>query len=505
MIRATQQHLVRNAFYAMAQVVLSAAALLISYWLLMRALPIEQIGLWSLVLGSTALARLSELGLGSSVLRYVAGDLGAGDPARAARTVGMATVVVTLLVGSLALIVHPLLLRYLLSVAPSPLDPAVRSLLPGALGGVVLGSAAQVFLSALDGGQRMDWRASLQIGGNILQLGAIWLILPRSGLTGLALVPIVQAGFLLLGAIAGTAWLLHRPLKDYLQFERDRLQGMLGYGGGLQLSAMAQMLFEPLLKILLTHWSGLALTGYFDMASRIIQQFRAIVVAAYGVLVPHIAANSGMEADDLTPIRMLYRRSSALLLGLLLPYWACVAAILPLALTLWKGQFDAVFLAVALLQFTAWGFNLLNTPAYMLYIGLGRLHWTILSHSLIGLIVLIVGPLLGRLAGGSGVLITGAAALVIGSMLVLERFHHEFAVGWCKLGTAQTLPALALLLFATVANLGLVLLCQSPSALTLLVLPAVIGPLAALLLWRSPARMELLACWPRQNQTVMDK
>ena len=146
----SRKRIARNAAFSVAQVLLSAAALILTYRILMQSLRIEEIGLWSLIVGSAAVARLSEMGLGAGVLRFVAGDHGAGRLDQAARTIGMACIGAAAMVGVLALIVQPVLLHYLLRGTPEPLHDAARALLPAALGSVVLTAIAGVFLNAID-------------------------------------------------------------------------------------------------------------------------------------------------------------------------------------------------------------------------------------------------------------------------------------------------------------------------------------------------------------------
>lgn len=492
----------RNAAFAMAQVVLSAAALLVTYWLLMRALPIAEIGLWSLVVGTTLVARLSEMGLGAGVLRFVAGDLAAGRPQDAARSIGMAGLAVTVLVGALALALQPLLLGYLLGIAPAALHPAVAVLLPAALLGVVLTAAGNVFLAAIDGCQRMDLRAGLQIGSSFIQLGLTWYFLPRWGLAGLGLVQVVQAGSLLLAGLVTMAWLLRRPLRDYLGFERARFRELLLYGGGLQIAAIAQLLFEPLLKVLLTAYSGLALTGYFDMANRIVLQFRSVIVAGYSALVPHVAALSGAGGIAPERLRAIYLETSTLLLYVLLPFFACVAAGLPLALTLWKGQFDPVFLAVALLQCGAWLVNALSLPAYMLNVGTGQLRWNIAAHVVMGLATLLLGPPLGSSLGGTAVLVLGGVALSAGSLVVPLAFHRSQGLGFAGPVQARHLPAALLVLAAFAAAIAVAMTGAAPDRTVLIGLPALTLAAALALGWRDPLRDRVLAGLPVLNRLI---
>jgi O-antigen/teichoic acid export membrane protein len=445
--------LARNAAASVAQVLLSATALFLTYRLLAQHLPIEQIGLWALIIGSTAVARLAEFGLGAGVVRFVAGDVAAGRRDMAARTAGMAAVAVLLLVGVAAMLAYPLVLPALLSVTPSGLGDAARLLLECALASVVMGAVGNVFLGTLDGCQRMDVRAALQVCGNLIQLIATWIALSGGGgLGALGAVQIAQAAFLMIGGAILTFKFVGAPAGDYVQFDSARLRQIASYGGALQVSAVAQMLFEPLTKVMLTGFGGLALTGYFELANRLILQLRGIIVAAYAALVPHVAAQVSDSHFPVDEIRAIYVRSFRLLLYVLLPCLACVAAGLPLALTLWLGRLEPMLLSIALLQFVGWSVNTLNAPAYYLFISLGKVRAPILAHVLIGLVTATLGSLCGFLWGGAGVLIGAWAALVAGSLYLVLAFHRVFDVHWRDLAggreVGQTLLVAAGLVFA---------------------------------------------------------
>lgn len=488
--------LARNALAMVAQVVISALALLATYWLLLRALSIEEIGLLSLVAGTAAMARLSEMGLGGGVLRFVAADLAAGEPSRAASSVGMVAVLVLALVGALALIGQPLLAHYLARLVPPALHGALLALLPPTLLAVVTGTVAGVFLSAIDGCQRMDLRARLMVLGSLVQLGATWFVLPRWGLAGLGWVQLAQSGFLLVAAIAGAGWLLARPLRDYFRFDGTRLGELARYGGGLQLSALGQMAFDPLLKVLLTLFSGLALAGYHDLAFRILGQFRAVIVAGFSALVPHVAARSADYAQDPGLVRQVYRQAASVLVFLALPYLAVLASGLPLALTLWKGQFDPVLLGVALLQLVVIGVNLLTVPAYLVFTGIGRLRWTIASHFSVTVLVVLIGWPLGMIAGGAGVLAGAALAQTGASLIVVLAFAREFDLALWQGWSSRLLAPLALLGGAYGAGTALAGGLLAPSWLLLWGLPLLVAAPGAVLVWRNPVRRTLFAQLP---------
>jgi O-antigen/teichoic acid export membrane protein len=178
--------LARNATASIGQVVIASLSMLLIYRLMMHWLSIQEIGLWALVMGSTTVARLSEFGLGGGVMRFVAGDLARGQRDSAARSIGMAAIILAIVGTAFAFALRPWLHAYLVHATPAALHHTVESLLPAALGVVVLGTLSNVFTNALDGCQRMDIRAGIQCIGNLVQLGVTWWVLPRYGADGLA-------------------------------------------------------------------------------------------------------------------------------------------------------------------------------------------------------------------------------------------------------------------------------------------------------------------------------
>lgn len=497
----SRTRIARNAVFSAVQMVLGGVLLLLTYLVMMRYLTIAEIGLWSLIVGSTMVARLAEFGLGAGVLRFVAGDLGAGRTASAARTLGMGTAAATVLVGIPALIAHPFLHSYMLTNTPAQLHPAVTALLPPALIGVVIGTAANVVVSAIDGCHRIDLRAWLQVGSGAAQLALTWFVLPRWGLGALGHVGLAQAALLLLGGLVVAYRLLGRPISDYFGFDRARFKELLVFGGGMQLGAIPALLFDPLIRVLLTTYSGLTLTGYFEMANRIVTRFYNIAIAPLGALTPHVASSSVSAPHASGEIRSIYRESFSMLLYLQLPYYACLAAGMGLLLTLWKGQFDQLFLAVALLQLLGAFAKSLSVPAYMIYLGTGRLRWNILSQLAFCLIGLIFGLVLGELWGGTGVLIAATLALGGGAQISLIALHRENRITLGDLLSASSLPGAILLVLAGAASTWMAASSAAPHWGLLLGLPVLTGLAAALVLWRDPRRAALQASLPLRKPT----
>lgn len=77
---------------------------------------------------------------------------------------------------------------------------------------------------------------------------------------------------------------------------------MIGYGANLQLVSVSQLLCDPVTKVLLIKFGGLAMTGVYEMANRMVLQFRALLVEGNRSIVPSIAAlheKNAAQAEDL--------------------------------------------------------------------------------------------------------------------------------------------------------------------------------------------------------------
>jgi O-antigen/teichoic acid export membrane protein len=422
--------LATNAFAVTVQVVVTGVALFELYRFLNRHLTVEEIGIWSVVLASATTGRLIDLGLGGGVVKFVAEYLGTGARSRALMIIQMAFVGMAILTSVSCAVLYPVLFDLLphLIRGPSALATA-RQLLPYAFVALILGALSGVLLSALDGCQRMDLRAQVGIGGAVVQLLAAYLLVPSHGLVGLAASQIIQAAVMMTFA----AYLVCRELRCLVfravKWEAPAFGRLLRYGGGMQAAAVGQLMFEPVAKALVARFGGLELTGYYEMANRMIVQLRSVIVSAYQALVPYVAGS----AKDARQICRVYLSSYRMLFFLSATYYAMVGIALPFVLQFWLGRSEPRFLLVADSCLLGWAINTLIAPAYYMFLGVGRLKWPVVAHLAIGFASASVGFLVGHLYGGIALLYTVALVLALGSHIVTYAFHREHGIGLAEL------------------------------------------------------------------------
>jgi O-antigen/teichoic acid export membrane protein len=445
------QTLSRNALAAIGQVLASALLTFEQYRFLARELGAAQFGLWSLVLASASVARLSEFGLGSGVTRFVASDRGAGDPERVGRTVAIAVglmgVIMAIVCWAAAPALHWGVARIVLGAEDRE---TAQSLIPYALAGLWLSSLANVFLSAIDGCLRTERRAAIVILTTALQLLACYILVPSHGVAAMGAVYVLQAALMLAGSVATAKMTIGLPWVAWRLADRERAWELVRYGGAIQAAAIGQLLFDPTIKVLTARFGGLGATGYYEMASRAVTQMRAIIVAAYKTLVPYIAHRSAGIAETGSVTKASYLAYSRFLFVVSTLFFAATAMALPFVLSFWLGKFNYDFVVIGLLCVLGWYANAFAITPYMWALALGKPAWIALSQLSIGILSGVFGLLGGIAEGALGAVGGGMLGLAVGSSTIIVLLHRHYRVD-----IRDTLPASAM---------GTVLICSGITA-----------------------------------------
>jgi len=433
----SRKNLAKNAVSGFLQVLATGVITFELYRFLNRQLTVTQIGIWSVVLASATAGRLIDLGLGGGVVKFVARYMGEDSRSEAATTIQMALVGMAVLFCIASFVLFPLLnsgLAFLIKDASS-LGQA-RALLPYALATLILGALSGVTLSALDGCQRMDLRAAISITGSLVQLVSAYWLVPKLSLLGLAIGQVIQSGVVFFCGSALLLKLVGPCLYDLRGWHKAKFIELIRYGSGFQAAAFGQILFEPAVKAILTRYSGLEFTGYYEMANRLILQLRSVLVSAYQSLVPYVASAAKSEDE----LRRIYISSYRLLFFFSAFGFGLIGLFLPFALQLWLGRFVPRFIEIGELCLLGWALNSLNVPAYFILMGLGELKWLVLSHAAIGVLSAVLGTLLGIVWGGFGVLSAVTVVLVSGSQMVSFAFHIRHDISWSWLIPRESWP-----------------------------------------------------------------
>jgi O-antigen/teichoic acid export membrane protein len=441
--RIWQGRLTRNALVSLIQPLTGMFCLFGAYRILTDKVGVEGVGLWSLLVAGSLVARLADVSGSGGLARFVAVErakTGGGEAVTFIHTVTLTTLIFNALAGGVFWLASGWLVTRF--VEPAMVGEARRMIPWAVLSVVVATPVATTLCSAIDGTQRADQRAVLLSVSSVVFLLMTWRLVPQFGGVGFAVAQLLQQVFV----IAGAWWLVRRQVPGVglmpYRWRTSIFKETVGFGAMLQATALASLLTEPTAKLMLNHWGGLALVGYYEFALRLLLQLRGLLVAA---VQPIMAAVAGL-GDDRVQLANLLEKATRLSIfaGVGLTLGAVLVS--PLYSYLMLGHVRAELVTVVGALAFAFGVNAISVPFYFAAMGRGVMRWNLITQAQAAATILIFGSVFGIMFGGPGVIASLALAIVIASGVTL--LGNAWALGLLpvagRLSTTIILGALAM-------------------------------------------------------------
>jgi O-antigen/teichoic acid export membrane protein len=409
-----------NAIMSLVQIILVGGVLFFLYRFLLKTIGVEQLGIWSLVLATTCVTQIASFGLSGSVVKFVAKYVARGEDNNVSGVIQTAVISLAVIVGFILLAGYPLIKWVLGLVIPlNSIEYGLR-ILPFALFSLWITTITSVFQSGLDGFQRIYIRNLLMIIGSIFYALLCFMLAPKYGLIGLAYAQIINNSVILI-----VSWILIKRFLSLLpaipyQWNKNLFKEIVSYGINFQIVSVTTMFYDPITKALLSKFGGLSMVGYYEMANRMVQQFRALIVSANQVLVPAIA---DLQEKKPERIRSVYLTSYNLVFYLALPLYTLIIISIPLISEIWIGHYERIFVIFGTLLAIGYFLNTLSVPAYFANFGTGALRWNVIGHITIGILNAALGVILGMFFDGFGVVVAWVITLSLGSAVIYVAYH----------------------------------------------------------------------------------
>ena len=406
----------KNAVWALGEVIVSGLTLFLLYKIIISSLGVKALGIWSLVLATTSLGRLADIGTAAGLGRFVAATEAKDNAARALLYVETAVITNALLYIVIALVIAlPAYYGLALSMDGEALVQA-RQLLPFSLISFVLMSITAATTGAIIGQHRSDQKSMIVLAGLVVQFAIAVLLVPHYGLPALAWAQIAQYATLIIG---GWLLFLRNHFKTWtfrlpIHWHKDVFKELIGFGAKLQVVSIVSMLYDPIVKFLISSLGGLETLGFYEMAQRLILQVRQIIVTPTQPLVPSFAHLMESERQKIAP---LYHKALTLsvIFGFLL--LGGIAITSPLISYLWIGHVEQTFVVLTVILSVGWYINLVAAPAYLLGIGTGHVKGNVYGTCLTTGGAGLLGFILGHFFGGYGVAVAASLMQATGSLL----------------------------------------------------------------------------------------
>ena len=421
-----RKRLLFNATLSVVQVVVLGATYFIIYTILLKNLGSQKLGTWSVVLSTSSIASIANIGLSSSLVKYIASysNFKENNSSNINNLIKTSILSIGIFVGFVSICLY-FLGFYLLGVAlPISELKEARSLLPFSLISLWIGSLGGIFLSTLDGFHSSSLRSLIYIISALIFVLIGLQLLPYYGLMGIAIAQIIQAIAIVLLSFFGIKFVF----KDFnifpLHWDRATFDNIFKFSLDFQIIGLSQLLYDPVTKFFLARYGGLSFVGYYEMSSRLIVQIRTLIVSANQVMIPSIASSSVNNMDK------SYAKVLNLVISVTFPTMVGVIVFTPYVCYYWIGHYEVYFMWSLLTLTISWCLNIMSTPAYFSCIGLGNLKGILFSHIFMAVANTLLGWIFGNYFAGLGVIMAWGISIAIGSIITLIFYKQNYRKGY---------------------------------------------------------------------------
>jgi len=327
----------RSAVWNVAGYVVASAYVILVVPIVVGYVGIEQFGLWSLIVALTGYIGLTDLGVATSFVKFIAEYQSRGDRENV-NSVVRHGILFYLAVSAIFLLAGALASPYIFPLIgiPASKQSLAWNLLLLYLIGFAINNLATVYTSVLAGLQRMDVLNGMQSLVLVIRFGAVVLALAMgAGLPGMAF---AEIGVAVVSLIAGimAARRCHPDLRlGPWEYDNRMMMRLVKFGSQLQVSRLSELVQAHFDKFLIGRWIGLSPVSIYDFGSRPIGRIRSLASVAANSLLPAISALDAEDNDD--RIRAALVRSTRYLAMVFAPIFAFVALFADELMTVWLG------------------------------------------------------------------------------------------------------------------------------------------------------------------------
>lgn len=416
-----------NIISSITQVLVVGIVYLLLYRFLLVSLGVEQLGIWSIVLATTSIASLANFGITSGLIKFIAEYNARG------KLEDISKLIFTSFVSIFAFFAIIIFLLFAFSkfllgfvIEPNYFNAAYQ-IVPYSLLCLFINSIGGVFTSTLEGFQKNYIKNYIVVFSTVLLLISSYFLVPIFHLKGVAIAQVLQAVVLLIGSFLSLNKVFKNKIFNQWNWDKLIFKELLSFGLKFQIISVFQMLYEPITKGLISKFGGLAFLGYYEMAARLVNQIRAIIVNSNQVMIPVVAHKAQEDTDELGE---LYKKTFSIVFFVDCLLTTLLIVFTPIISVLWIGKLEPTFIFAVLILSTAMFVNILNGPAYFSCVGKGKLNLVLTSQIMIGVLNLIFGLLGGYFYGGNGVIIGWGLALVFSSLFLIITYQKENTISF---------------------------------------------------------------------------
>lgn len=427
----------QNAIFNILEVIISAFSLFFIYRIINLSVGVGSLGIWSLVLSTTSLARLADIGLSGGLGKFVAqydpqnadqleDEKSFKSPPRALDYIEV-TIIFNILIFSMLSIIAYFPSKIALSTVLFNADRVLAiKLLPYSLLSFLINNITSVILTSIIGLSKSYIKSIIIICSMVLFISMSFVLLPKCGLVGIALAQICQGMF---SVLVGWVWLCRRlkargELWVPNTINLNILKSLLNYGVKNQFLTLASFFYDPIVKYLFALSGGVIAVGIYEMASRLVGQVRQLVAVPSENLLPLYVRSIPIRKNYLK----IYQISSALIIPAGLFLLLLLISVTPLISNFWIGHGEEpLALYVAILSI-GWWLNISAIPAFYIGMASGRFGWNILGSFITTVSTIFLGFLAWKIGSPVGTVVAASSGIGLGALVIIYGNTRMFDI-----------------------------------------------------------------------------
>lgn len=457
--------------------------------LMISRLGLDQFGVWAVTGALAAYAGLLDLGIGRSLIRFIATFDAEDNPRRVGECVGLGLLAVTAVGAVAALVVTAA--APILSDALGVLDTEEMRLVALSSVGIWTFNGYQTVFNAVGLGkqQMIPPNIATSIGLTINFAFSVAALLLSTDLVVYAAANAAAGVFAVIPAFVLMRRLVARRPYWHLP-SRPLVRQVLGYSVKDQIGWIADLVNFETDKVVIALVVGVEAAAIYEIASRVVMGVRSAALMTISAIVPAAAARIVAEGREV--IGSMFRHYTLRSCGIAFPLFALTSAVAPFLLVAWLGEAPGESALLVPLLTLAFAFNISTGVGSTIALGAGHPGVVSVNAVLIAAANIVLTVALAPLFGIWGVVLGTFLALTLGSLLFIHRFVRLFDLAWRDFLDA-VLPTGALAVLLALPPAALVIAVGAPDGrLPAVVLLAVSVPAYALPYWYLATRFDFL-------------
>lgn len=330
-----RKQLIINSLSGGLQLIIATFLVFFTIPIFISKLGVELYGIFSLLLVITSLNTFLNLGLNTALIKFLS-EQGKTIESNYDIVTSLIIFCVVIIPATIIVIIfRDFILLHILGLPQKYLGPEIEMLFVFLILSSMLNFIGQIPVAILDSQQKIFLTNFIQIIYNILYWSLILTSLfIFSGIKyiglGIFLASVIWFSIIVLAAIKN--WNFFNLDEYNNNFKRIFIK-QIGYGSKLYASGIISFFYEPVSKILLSHFIGLSSVGFFDIALRVRTQIWTFITKILYPIFPLIS-----QLTDKEKVRLLVHDIEQKTAYLLIPVFLSVFFVTRPFINIWIGK-----------------------------------------------------------------------------------------------------------------------------------------------------------------------